>query len=226
LGSSRGEDGSGGARRVRESREHDRLAGNGVEGAAVEAAEHLDALEADARQQALELEADEVAHRERQPVLADDAAAAVALVAHRQVQELRRAQVPRRSAISSPGGIANSDWSLCRHAASAASGFSTRSSSRRPATVSAAASRARPWLGRDEVLVRIEAGLVAKGIYSTGRFGAWRYEVSNQDHSAMHGVEMVDNILFGTAENTVLGRMDHRTPKLISKAQAASLTRR
>ena len=71
-----------------------------------------------------------------------------------------------------------------------------------------------PWLGRDEVLARIEPVLVAKGIYSRGRFGAWRYEVSNQDHSAMQGVEAVDNILLDTAESTVRGRMDVEPPAL------------
>lgn len=29
-------------------------------------------------------------------------------------------------------------------------------------------------------------------------FGAYKYEVANQDHSLMLGVECVDNIMFGT----------------------------
>jgi protoporphyrinogen oxidase len=64
-----------------------------------------------------------------------------------------------------------------------------------------------PWLGRDEVLGEIEEALRGVGIYSRGRFGAWKYEVSNQDHSLMQGVEAVERILTGAAERTFHGDM-------------------
>ncbi|HEX2464972.1 MAG TPA: FAD-dependent oxidoreductase, partial [Thermoanaerobaculia bacterium] len=38
-----------------------------------------------------------------------------------------------------------------------------------------------PFRGRDEVLGAIRPVLEARGVYSRGRFGAWKYEVSNQD---------------------------------------------
>lgn len=64
-----------------------------------------------------------------------------------------------------------------------------------------------PWIGRDEVLQQVERALHAAGIYSRGRFGAWKYEVSNQDHSLMQGVEAVDRILDGAVERTYHGDM-------------------
>lgn len=64
-----------------------------------------------------------------------------------------------------------------------------------------------PWLGRDQVLDAIDPQLRAAGIFSRGRFGAWKYEVSNQDHSFMQGVEAVDHALTGVPEHTYYGDM-------------------
>ncbi|HEX5759728.1 MAG TPA: FAD-dependent oxidoreductase [Thermoanaerobaculia bacterium] len=52
-----------------------------------------------------------------------------------------------------------------------------------------------PFLGRDDVLGRILPALEALNVYSRGRFGAWKYEVSNQDHSFMQGFEVINRIL-------------------------------
>lgn len=71
-----------------------------------------------------------------------------------------------------------------------------------------------PWLGRDEVRDEVQPVLESRGILSRGRFGAWKYEVSNQDHSAMQGVEAVDRLLLGTPESTVTGRMGIEPPAL------------
>jgi hypothetical protein len=59
-----------------------------------------------------------------------------------------------------------------------------------------------PFLGRDTILDAVEPRLRAAGIYSRGRFGGWRYEVSNQDHSLMQGVECVNHLLLGEDELT------------------------
>ncbi len=60
-----------------------------------------------------------------------------------------------------------------------------------------------PTVDRDTILARLLPALEARGIYSRGRFGAWRYEVSNQDHCFMQGVEIVDRLVRGRAENVV-----------------------
>lgn len=60
-----------------------------------------------------------------------------------------------------------------------------------------------PFLGRDEALRCALSELERHGVYSRGRFGAWKYEVSNQDHSFMQGVELVDRLLHGKPEVTV-----------------------
>jgi protoporphyrinogen oxidase len=60
-----------------------------------------------------------------------------------------------------------------------------------------------PTLQRDRKLADVLPRLERDGIYSRGRFGAWKYEVSNQDHSFMQGVEVVDYILFSRPEMTL-----------------------
>ena len=60
-----------------------------------------------------------------------------------------------------------------------------------------------PSVGRDAVLKEALPWLRRQGIWSRGRFGSYMYEVANQDHSLMLGVECVDNVLFGTQELTL-----------------------
>ena len=60
-----------------------------------------------------------------------------------------------------------------------------------------------PSKSRDAALNQVLPYLDQLNIYSRGRFGAWKYEVSNQDHSLMQGVECVNRILLGIPETTV-----------------------
>jgi protoporphyrinogen oxidase len=60
-----------------------------------------------------------------------------------------------------------------------------------------------PSLERDGVLKQMLPKLYEKGILSRGRFGSWKYEVGNQDHSFMLGVEAADHVVNGAAELTL-----------------------
>jgi hypothetical protein len=60
-----------------------------------------------------------------------------------------------------------------------------------------------PALEREGVLKELLPKLQDMDIWSRGRFGSWRYEVGNQDHSFMLGVEAVDNIVTGAVELTL-----------------------
>jgi protoporphyrinogen oxidase len=59
-----------------------------------------------------------------------------------------------------------------------------------------------PFLGRDALLMEVQPLLEEAGLYSRGRFGTWRYEISNQDHAYMQGYEVARRILFDLPEET------------------------
>jgi protoporphyrinogen oxidase len=59
-----------------------------------------------------------------------------------------------------------------------------------------------PTLSRNAALQTIHPWLEERGLFSRGRFGAWKYEVGNMDHSFMQGVEVVDRILGDGGEPT------------------------
>ena len=69
-----------------------------------------------------------------------------------------------------------------------------------------------PSLGRDAILDETNAWLESVDIFSRGRFGAWKYEVSNQDHSFMQGVEFVDRLIHGRKESTLNTQIFVRRP--------------
>src|SRR5262249_29810007 len=83
-----------------------------------------------------------------------------------------------------------------------------------------------PSLHRDRALDAIQPCLEARHVYSRGRFGAWKYEVSNQDHSFAPGVECVNRLVASGAEETlnfpevVNGRRS--TPRRVALKAAAS----
>lgn len=77
-----------------------------------------------------------------------------------------------------------------------------------------------PSLHRDRALTRLLPAFAARQVWSRGRFGAWKYEVSNQDHSVAQGVEVVNHILHGTPEETL-----HR-PEVVNARRPAPRTSR
>jgi protoporphyrinogen oxidase len=59
-----------------------------------------------------------------------------------------------------------------------------------------------PSMGRDAALSRLLPALEGAGIQSRGRFGLWKYEIGNQDHSVMQGMEWADRMARGALERT------------------------
>jgi len=55
-----------------------------------------------------------------------------------------------------------------------------------------------PFRGRDSIVDPSLRAFERIGIFSRGRFGAWKYEVSNQDHSFAQGYECVNRCLHGS----------------------------
>lgn len=60
-----------------------------------------------------------------------------------------------------------------------------------------------PTVDRDQILASVIPWLEGRAIYSRGRFGMWKYEVSNTDHTLMQGVEVVNRLLLGERETTI-----------------------
>ncbi len=74
-----------------------------------------------------------------------------------------------------------------------------------------------PTVGRDKILNALLPELAAAGILSRGRFGAWKYEVGNMDHSFMQGVEAADHIVQGKEEVTLWNPALVNTPRSTPK---------
>jgi protoporphyrinogen oxidase len=60
-----------------------------------------------------------------------------------------------------------------------------------------------PSVERDAILSQVIPYLEQHGIYSRGRFGMWKYEVSNTDHTLMQGVELINRLLLNEPEQTI-----------------------
>jgi len=60
-----------------------------------------------------------------------------------------------------------------------------------------------PSVERDGILSQAIPFLEHHGIFSRGRFGMWKYEVSNTDHTLMQGVELANRLVLGEPETTI-----------------------
>jgi len=54
-----------------------------------------------------------------------------------------------------------------------------------------------PYVERNMHVHAADKELRKLGIWSRGRFGSWKYEVGNQDHSCFLGIDAIDSMLFG-----------------------------
>lgn len=78
-----------------------------------------------------------------------------------------------------------------------------------------------PSLQRDRSLVALLPALKERNVFSRGRFGAWKYEVSNQDHSFAQGVEVVERWLHGAPEVTLNHPEEVNARRAVRRAVAA-----
>ena len=60
-----------------------------------------------------------------------------------------------------------------------------------------------PSVERDGILAQAIPFLEKHDIYSRGRFGMWKYEVSNTDHTLMQGVELANRFMLNEPESTI-----------------------
>ena len=60
-----------------------------------------------------------------------------------------------------------------------------------------------PSVERDGILSQVIPWLERREVYSRGRFGMWKYEVSNTDHTLMQGVELASRLVLGEPETTI-----------------------
>ncbi|MFC1497332.1 protoporphyrinogen/coproporphyrinogen oxidase [Verrucomicrobiota bacterium] len=60
-----------------------------------------------------------------------------------------------------------------------------------------------PGIQRDAALSVLLPALAEKDVYSRGRFGAWKYEVGNMDHSYAQGQEIADYLMESKEETTL-----------------------
>lgn len=79
-----------------------------------------------------------------------------------------------------------------------------------------------PTVERDAALKIIVPYLQTRNIYSRGRFGLWKYEISNTDHSLMQGAEVVNRLLLNEPETVAGGEWAAQaTPIVIDRNVAA-----
>lgn len=76
-----------------------------------------------------------------------------------------------------------------------------------------------PFIGRDRLLEKMQPVLESYNIYSRGRFGGWKYEVSNHDHTYAQGVEIARRLLWNKPEVTYFH------PEIINNSDTYNLAR-
>ncbi|KAI1733110.1 flavin containing amine oxidoreductase domain-containing protein [Ditylenchus destructor] len=67
-----------------------------------------------------------------------------------------------------------------------------------------------PTVQRDSELARAHRALEKNSIYSRGRFGGWKYEVSNQDHCFIQGRELIDRLVLNEPEKLYKTGVDEK----------------
>jgi protoporphyrinogen oxidase len=75
-----------------------------------------------------------------------------------------------------------------------------------------------PSIERDAALAVIQPWLEKRGIYSRGRFGAWKYEIGNMDHAVQMGAECAEHLVNGAPElcvNDMIPKKEEQTLRLL-----------